>query len=251
MPTDIKKTESTWHHFLAALRKYFLAGLVVVVPIAAAIWAVFWVFNAIDRILQPVIRDVIVRWINPDYQGSGITGLGFVITVVLIFIIGIIASNYVGHRIIKYSESLLARVPVFRQVYSGLKQVVEGITGLGMNKAAFRKVVFVEFPLAGMKTIGFVTNEVTDPAGNKLYSVYIPTSPTPTTGYYMIATADKVYPTNLTVDEAMKLVISAGIISPSVVEVGQKEPVIKDFLNLNLNVPKKGPAEAPPERGKR
>ncbi len=208
MSAEVKKRESAWHHFLLALRKYFLAGLVVVVPIAAAIWALVWIFTTIDNILQPAIRDVIIKWINPDYQGNGIVGLGFAITIALILIAGVIASNYVGKRLIKFSESMLTRVPVFRQIYGAIKQVVEGITGLGVNKAAFRKVVFVEFPLKGMKTVGLVTNEMTDPAGHKLYSLFIPTSPTPTTGYYMIATADKVNPTNLTVDEAMKLVIS-------------------------------------------
>jgi uncharacterized membrane protein len=223
VPSEISKTESPGRHLLLLLRRYFLAGLVVVVPIAAAVWALVWIFNAIDSILQPVIRDVIIRWINPEYHGNGVTGLGFIITIILIFLVGIIASNYVGHRIIKFSESLLARVPVFRQIYSALKQVVEGVTGLGMNKAAFRKVVFVEFPLSGMRTIGFVTNELNDTEGNKLYSVFIPTSPTPTTGYYMIATPDRIYPTNLNVDEAMKLVISAGIIAPQVLEVNRKE----------------------------
>ena len=225
MPNELNRTGSTGKHLLAPLRKYFLAGLVIVVPIAAAVWALVWVFNAIDSILQPVIRDVIIRWINPEYHGNGITGLGFIITILLIFLVGIIASNYVGHRFIKYSESLLSRVPVFRQIYSALKQVVEGITGLGLNKAAFRKVVFVEFPLAGMRTIGFVTNELTDTEGNKLFSVFIPTSPTPTTGYYMIATPDRIYSTNLNVDEAMKLVISAGIIAPQVLEMKNKDTI--------------------------
>jgi uncharacterized membrane protein len=203
---------------LWALRKYFLAGVVVVVPVAAAILALIWVFTTIDNILQPVIGWVI-RLFDPGYSGK-ITGLGFVATVILILVAGVVASDYVGHRVIKYSESFLTRVPVFRQIYSAVKQVVESITGLGMNKEAFRKVVFVEFPLAGMKTVGFVTNELVDPKGVKLYSLFIPTSPTPTTGYYMIATSDRVHPTNISVDEAMKLVISAGIIAPPIVEVG-------------------------------
>ncbi len=244
MPTDVKKRESLWHHFLMALRKYFLAGLVVVVPVAAAIWALVWIFTTIDNILQPVIRDVI-RWMRPEYDGT-ITGLGFVITILLVLIAGVIASNYVGKRLIKFSESMLSRVPVLRQLYGAIKQVVEGITGLGMNKAAFRKVVFVEFPLKGMKTVGLVTNEMTDPAGHKLYSLFIPTSPTPTTGYYMIATADKVNPTNLTVDEAMKLVISMGIIAPPVVEVGQKEDVSIDLLGPKDNPEEARSEETPP-----
>jgi uncharacterized membrane protein len=222
LPENIKKPGSAWHHILAALRKYFLAGVVVVVPIAAAILALIWVFTTIDNILQPSIT-WIIRLFDPDFSGK-IVGAGFVATILLILIAGLIASDYVGHRLIKYSETFLSKVPVFRQIYSAIKQVVESVTGFGMNTAAFRKVVFVEFPLPGMKTVGFVTNEMKDAQGNKLYSLYIPTSPTPTTGYYMIATAEKVYPTNISVDEAMKLVISAGIISPTIVEVGQKAP---------------------------
>jgi uncharacterized membrane protein len=243
LPENVKRTETAWHHFLAALRKYFLAGVVVVVPIAAAILALIWVFTTIDNILQPALS-AIIRWFEPGYSGR-ITGLGFVVTIVLILVTGVVASDYVGHRMIKYSETFLARVPIFRQIYTAIKQVVDGITGLGMNKAAFRKVVFVEFPLAGMKTIGFVTNEMADPAGNKLYSLFIPTSPTPTTGYYMIATADKVYPTNLTVDEAMKLVISAGIIAPPIVEVGQKEPVTRDLPGEKVHPACLPPSETP------
>ena len=225
MPESLKKQETGWHHFLTALRRYFLAGVVVVVPIAAAILALIWVFTTIDNILQPPIG-WIIRLFDPGFTGK-IVGLGFVVTAILILGTGVIASDYVGHRVIKYSEAFLAKVPIFRQIYSSIKQVVEGVTGLGMNKAAFRQVVFVEFPLRGMRTVGFVTNETADSTGKKLYSVYIPTSPTPTTGYYMIATADKVYPTNLSVDEAMKLVISMGIISPPVIEVGQPWQEIK------------------------
>ena len=228
-------TETTWHHFLAALRKYFLAGVVVVVPVAAAILALIWIFTTIDNILQPAIG-WFIRLFDPDYQGK-ITGLGFIATIILILVAGLAASDYVGHRVIKYSQSFLAKVPVFRQIYSAIKQVVESITGLGMNKAAFRQVVFVEFPLPGMKTVGFVTNEMNDIKGNKLYSLFIPTSPTPTTGYYMIASADKVYPTNISVDEAMKLVISAGIIAPPVVEVGHKEPPVVARLQKTTQPP--------------
>jgi uncharacterized membrane protein len=218
-----KENESRRHWLLAALRKYFFAGLVVIVPIAAAILALIWIFNSIDNILQPVIRDIIT-WFDPGYTREKIIGLGFVITILLIFITGMIASNYVGHKLIKFGESMLARVPIFRQIYAAIKQVVDAISGANFNKAAFRKVVFVEFPLKGMKTIAFVTNEQVDPRGNKLYSIYIPTSPTPTSGYYMIATTDKVVLSDITVDMAMKMVISGGIISPPVIEVGVPEP---------------------------
>jgi uncharacterized membrane protein len=217
-----RENESRQHWFLGVLRKYFFAGLVVIVPVAAAILALIWVFNSIDNILQPVIKDII-SWFSPDYSRDKITGLGFVLTILLVFVTGVIASNFIGHKLIKFGDSVLSRVPIFRQIYSAVKQVVEAIAGANFNKAAFRKVVFVEFPLKGMKTIAFVTNEQTDPKGNKLYSIYIPTSPTPTSGYYMIASADKVVVSNISIDVAMKMVISGGIISPSIIEVGMSE----------------------------
>jgi uncharacterized membrane protein len=205
-----KPNESLWHWMLGRLRTYFLAGLFVVVPLAVATLVLVWVFNSIDNILQPILTDML---------GRHIVGLGLAVTVALVFIAGIIASNFVGRKILHYTDALLKRVPIFRQLYTGAKQVMESISGAGLNKAAFRKVVFVEFPLAGMKTIAFVTNEQTDPEGNKLYSIYIPTSPTPTSGYYMIATADKINPSDISVDEAMKMIISAGIIGPKVVDI--------------------------------
>jgi uncharacterized membrane protein len=205
-----KPNESLWHWMLGRLRTYFLAGLFVVVPLAVATLVLIWVFNSVDNILQPIISSIL---------GRHIVGLGFVVTIVLVFIAGIIASNFIGRKILHYTDAVLKRVPIFRQLYTGAKQVMESISGAGLNKAAFRKVVFVEFPLPGMKTIAFVTNEQTDPEGNKLYSIYIPTSPTPTSGYYMIATADKVNPSDISVDEAMKMIISAGIIGPKIVDI--------------------------------
>jgi uncharacterized membrane protein len=219
-----KENESRQHWLIAALRKYFLAGVVVVVPIAAALLVLIWVFNSVDNILQPVIREVIVRWVNPDYTGAKITGLGFVVTLVLIFTTGMIASNYVGRKLIKFGDSQLARVPVFSQIYGAVKQVVEGISGLGLRTAAFRKVVYVEFPIPGMKSIAFVTNEVMDPRGNKLYCAFIPTVPNPATGYLLIATPNRIYPTDLSIDEAMKIIISAGIILPTAVEPQASQP---------------------------
>jgi uncharacterized membrane protein len=205
-----KPSESLRHWMLGRLRKYFLAGLLVVIPLAVAILVLVWIFNSIDNILQPILTDIL---------GRHIVGLGLAVTLALVFIAGIIASNFVGRKILHFTDSLLNRVPIFRQLYNGVRQVMDGISGIGFNKAAFRKVVFVEFPRPGMKTIAFVTNEHEDPEGNKLYSIYIPTPPSPQSGYYVIATADRVYPTDITVDEAMKIVISAGIIGPRVVDI--------------------------------
>ena len=210
-----KKSESTGHWLLRVFRKNFLAGILVVVPLAIAVWFLWWLFSSVDNLLQPAIKAIFER---------EIPGLGFAIFLVLTYITGVIASNYLGKKIIRSAESILTRVPVFRQIYIGAKQVIEGLSGAGMNKAAFREVVFVEFPRDGMTTLAFITNEITDKSGEKLYAIYIPTAPVPTSGYFEMVTEDKITHTDIPVDEGLKIVISSGMILPSALTTG-KQPL--------------------------
>jgi len=210
-----KKDETTGHWLLRVFRRNFLAGILIVVPLAIAVWLLWWLFSSVDNLLQPAINAIF---------GREIPGLGFAIFLVLTYIIGVIASNYLGRKAIRYTESMLTRVPVFKQIYIGAKQVVEGLSGAGMNKAAFREVVFVEFPRDGMTTLAFITNEITDKSGKKLYAIYIPTAPVPTSGYFEMVTEDKITHTDIPVDEGIKIVISSGMILPSEVTTG-KQPL--------------------------
>jgi len=205
-----KEGESTKHWLVRSLRRHFLAGILVVVPVGAAVAVLAWVFTSIDNILQPIIENIF---------GKEITGLGFGIAIVLIYIIGIVAENIIGKRAIRFGESLVARVPVFRQIYTGAKQVVEALSGAGLNKAAFREVVFVEFPREGMTTLAFITNEIADKSGRKLFTIYIPTAPLPASGYFEIVTEDKLTRTDIPVDEAMKMIISSGMAAPSKLDI--------------------------------
>jgi uncharacterized membrane protein len=151
-----KSNESTKHWLIRNLRNNFLSGLLVVIPLGVAIAVIAWLFINIDDILQPIITSIINK-IYPEYKE--IRGLGFIAAILLIFIVGAVTNNYLGKKIVKFSEDLINRVPIFKQLYNGVKQVVENISGAGMNKAAFREVVFVEFPRKGMSTPAFVTNE--------------------------------------------------------------------------------------------
>ncbi len=195
---------------MRTVRKHFLAGILVVVPLAIAVLILVWFFTAIDDVLQPIIKGIF---------GRQIPGLGFGVAIVLVYIVGIIASNFIGKRVIRFGESLLERVPLFRQLYTGAKQVVHGLSGAGVDKAAFREVVFVEFPREGMKTVAFVTNELLDKSGKKLLTIYIPTAPIPTSGYFEIVTEDKVTRTDISVDEAMRMIISSGMIMPEEIDI--------------------------------
>jgi uncharacterized membrane protein len=200
-----KKDETTGRWLLRTSRKDFLAGLLLIVPLVIAIWILWWLFSGVDNLLQPAIEYIF---------GRQIPGVGFGIFLVLIYITGVIASNYLGKRVVRISEAVLTRVPIFRQLYIGAKQVVEGLSGAGMNKAAFREVVFVDFPREGMTTIAFITNVLVDKSGKKYYALYIPTAPIPTSGYFEIATEEQIIHTDISIDEGIKIVISSGMILP-------------------------------------
>jgi uncharacterized membrane protein len=197
--------ESFRHRITRYLRKNLLAGVLVITPLAVVILILYWIFSNVDNIAQPVIEAI---------SGRKIPGLGFAIFLILIYIVGIIASNYLGKRIVRFFESLITRVPVFRQLYTGAKQVVEGLLGVGMNKMAFREVVFVEFPRDGMSTMAFITNETIDKYGQKLYTIYVPTPPTPTSGLFEMVPEDRITHTDIPIDEGLKTVISCGMILP-------------------------------------
>jgi uncharacterized membrane protein len=192
----------SWGWLTKQLRNKFFLGLLVIVPVSATIWLLIWVFNSIDNILQPVIKSV---WGHP------VAGVGFGIVILLIFLAGIIASNIIGKRVIAFGESLLNRVPLVRRVYGGIRQVLRGFVTPG--ETGFTQVVFVEFPRKGMKSIAFVTNKLYTKSGDQLFTVFIPTAPNPTTGFLQIVKEDEIIPTNISVEDALRMVISAGTVS--------------------------------------
>ncbi len=198
------------HHFKRSagwLAKKLVAnfgiGLITIIPFAGAIWVLWWTFNKIDAILQPLISIV---WDNPP------PGLGFAIIMVIILLTGLAASNVIGKRLLHYIELGIPFMPVFRWIYTGIKQIVESFTA--PSRLRQMKPVLTEFPRRGMKVIGFITNELTHEPGKKLYSVFIPTSPNPTSGYLQIVEEGELTPMDISVDNALKVVISAGRVVP-------------------------------------
>jgi uncharacterized membrane protein len=191
------------------LRAYFLAGILVTVPLGLTVWILVWIFNGIDSFLQPIIERIF---------GNDIPGVGFGVTVLLIFIVGIIASNVLGRRFLRYGESWVARVPLANYLYNGIRQIVQAFAA--PDKTGFMEVVLVEFPRRGTRTLGFITNETPDESGKKLLNIFIPTSPNPTSGFLQIIEEDQVIRTKLSVDEALRMVVSGGRVSPQ--EVSDK-----------------------------
>jgi len=173
------------------------------VPLGATVLILIWIFTSIDNILQPVIQLIL---------GHPVPGVGFGITIVLIYLVGIIASNVGGKRLIQYGESLLVKIPVFRPLYSSIKQILGSFSSSG--KTSLVQTVLVEFPRKGMWMIGFITNESPTQSGKVQLNIFIPTSPNPTSGFLQIVSEEEVVRTDIPVDEALKMVISAGKVSP-------------------------------------
>lgn len=191
--------------FSKILRKYFLTGMIVIIPLWVTILLFRAVVNLIDdtfALVPPVIHP---RTYIPFF------GIEIVIALIFIILIGLIASNYFGKTFLRLGEGLLARIPVIKTVYQGIKHLTIGVFG---DKRMFSKVVMLEFPIKGLSFIGFVTGEDTqliqDKEGKKMLKVFIPTTPNPTSGFFCLAAEDEVRYLDITVDEAFKLIISAG-----------------------------------------
>jgi uncharacterized membrane protein len=141
---------------------------------------------------------------------------------VLIYLVGVVAKNILGKRFINYTQSLLAKVPIFRLLYTGFKQILDSFSG--PEKTGFMQVVLVEFPRKGIMSIGFITNEFAEKSGERLISVLIPTAPNPTSGFLQIMREEELVRTKISFDDALRMIVSAGRLTPP--EFWNKLPVI-------------------------
>jgi uncharacterized membrane protein len=191
-----------WARMGKRFRDHLLAGVLVVVPLGATVLIIKWLFEWVDDILQPIIRGIV---------GRPIYGLGFAITLLVVYIAGVAVTYFGAHRLFQYAESALSRVPVVRPMYYGIKQILESFAA--PRETGFMQVVLVEFPRKGVHTLGFITNEEFDAAGKKLLNVFIPTAPNPTSGFLEIMGEEEVLRTDIPVDDALKMIVSAGRVS--------------------------------------
>jgi len=186
-------------------RKYFITGIVVIVPLWVTILLFKAVINLIDNtfnLLPPALQP---KTYLPFF------GIELVITFLLIILVGIIASNYFGKKIFRLGEIILTKIPVIKTIYQAVKHLTTGIVS---ERKIFSRAVLLQFPIKGLSFIGFVTGESTDQIprqnGKKMLKIFIPTTPNPTSGYFCFAAEDEVIDLDITVDEAFKMIISAG-----------------------------------------
>lgn len=195
-------SRTSWRWLGRKLRKHFLAGILVIVPLGATVLILVWIFTTIDNILQPIIKFI---------AGHPIPGIGFGVAVVLIYLIGVVVSNIGGKKLLEYGEFLLARVPVVRPLYASIKQILESFSAPG--KAGFGQTALVEFPRKGIWSVGFITSETQSQSGETWLNIFIPNAPNPTSGFFQIVKADEVIRTDIPANKALRMIISAGKVS--------------------------------------
>lgn len=207
-----------WHvGAMARLRNYFLTGLVIAAPLVLTIYIVRTFIEWIDGWVTPYIPAAY----KPDtYLHYSIPGFGVVVALVFITLLGFLVANIVGRRLLHFGESLLARMPIVRNIYGGLKQIFE--TALSTQSKPFTSVGLIEFPRKGMwavvfvvgKAKGEITAKFPDANGEDIYNIFVPTTPTPLSGYLVFAKRSDFIMLDMSAEEAAKLVISAGIVAP-------------------------------------
>lgn len=195
----IKRLLSPIFLVIKHLRNKLLLGLLVIVPLIATTWLLILGFNGVDDILQPVIISI---W------GETFPGIGVGIVVLLAYIAGILASSIFGRKILAFGENLLERIPVFKYIYRGIRQIMTSFSE--PRSTGFMQVVFVEYPRKGIHSIGFITNVLHTKTEEKFYTVFIPTSPNPTSGFMEIVKEEELTRTDISVEEALRVVVSAG-----------------------------------------
>jgi uncharacterized membrane protein len=189
--------------FLKHLKGRFITGLFVVVPIGITIFILKFLFNFADGILGSYLDSILTVLFDKQ---SYIPGLGMLTGLVVIYLSGLLATNVIGTRVIRWWDALLARIPVVNSIYSSSKQLTQVFKE---GKSSYRKAVFVEWPRTGVRAVGFVTAEV-ERDGEKLVVVYVPTMPNPTSGFALFFPESEVYDSGMTVEEAVKFVVSGG-----------------------------------------
>lgn len=206
---------------LQRLRRTIMAGLTIIAPLWVTGWVLKTLFNWADGFSAPLIRQMAKPLGYPEFH---IPGLGFVLTFVILWGVGAFAANVVGRSLLRYGRGALEGLPLVRTIYAPVQQLMETLTS--PSKAGFEKVVLVEYPRTGLWTLGFLAGDVPREAeAVPAHSIFVPTAPNPTTGFMLIVPPEQLRPTELGVEEALKMIVSAGVVVPPALSLPAQEDV--------------------------
>lgn len=201
-------------NILRHLRTKIFAGILVILPIGITFLVLKFVFNTLDGILDPLIPDINISLFHRLYH---LPGVGLVSFFVLLYLIGLITTNVLGRKLISWGDRLFTAIPLVKNIYSSSKQLTDAFSVT--KRGSFRQAVFVEFPQEGNYVLGFVTNEVADLKRQTRVAVFVPTAFVPPQGFLLFLPKEKALPSQLTVEEAIKSIMSVGIVTPQTLSV--------------------------------
>lgn len=193
------------------IKNYFLAGLLLLLPISLTIYILSLILSLMDGLIN-----LLPQWLQPEtYIGFKIPGLGLVLTLVVVLLVGVLAKSYLVRKLVEFGEKILGGIPLVRGIYISIKQFAQ--TVFSENNKNFKRVVLVEYPRKGMYTLAFVTGvsegEVQQKTRRKVINIFVPTTPNPTSGFYLMVPEDDVIYLEMSVERAFKQIISGGIVT--------------------------------------
>jgi len=197
---------------IQSLQRTFLAGLFTAAPIALTIYIIGLIFRVLDKPTATFLKRYDIEF----------PGLGIIISIIFVFLLGIIITNVLGRKLFSWGEKFLASLPIVNPIYNTVKQITNAFSG--SSSRAFRKVVYIEYPRHGLWTIAFVTAESNNGQGQEFYHLFVPTTPNPTSGFYLVIPREDAIESQLNVEQGLKTVISGGALA------NQKTPIITERL---------------------
>ncbi|MCR9107924.1 DUF502 domain-containing protein [Marivita sp. XM-24bin2] len=198
------------------LRASFLTGIVVIAPVSLTIWLIWTIMGWVDGFVLPLVPS---RFNPEQYIGINLRGVGVIIFLLFTIIVGWVAKGLIGRSLIRFAESLVERMPVVRSIYSGVKQIAETI--FAQSERNFEKACLIQYPRKGIWAIGFISTDARGEVAvraetmGKLISVFVPTTPNPTSGFLLFFPEEDVIELDMSIEDAAKLVISAGLVYPN------------------------------------
>ena len=201
------------------LRTKIFAGILVILPLGITFLVLKFVFNTLDSILGPLIPDITISLFDRIYH---LPGVGIIAFFLLLYLIGLITTNVLGRKLISWGDRLFTTIPVVKNIYTSSKQLTDAFSAT--RKGSFRQAVFVEFPQEGNYMLGFVTNELMDLEHQKKVTVFVPTAFVPPQGFLLFLPKEKILSSQLTVEEAIKAIMSVGIVTPPALSIPLSSP---------------------------
>lgn len=243
--------------FIGRLRNYFFTGLIVVGPVSITIYIIWALISFVDSWVKPLLPKI---W-QPETYGFWVPGMGVVFSIIILIIVGAFVANLFGRTIISFGEQMVGRMPVVRGVYGALKQIFE--TVLSQSQTSFQNVGIIEYPRKGLYSIVFVSTDTTGEIADKcnytgegMLSIFLPTTPNPTSGYLLFVPRGDVTILEMKVEDAAKMVISAGLVVPEyqaglqqlVQEAGENSDPDEDVAEINSDHAPSSTPHTPPNR---